>query len=89
MLKLCGCEVDSLVLVDAVAGALACYLLGHGDLENPVQSCGSPSEVPPSPQPPRVSSEDHDVADVSQMDGHFLHAREWAKDLSTSWQQHS
>lgn len=49
---------------------------------SPVQSCGSPSEAPPLPQPPRVSSEDHDVADVYRgMDISRTLVR-WAEDPS-------
>lgn len=42
LLKLCVGGVSPLVLVDEVAGALACYLLRHRNLENSMQSCGSP-----------------------------------------------
>ena len=42
LLKLCVGGVSPLALVDEVAGALACYLLRHRNLENSVQSCDSP-----------------------------------------------
>lgn len=87
----CMPKIGPLLLVDEVAGALSCSLFSRGNLENPVQSCGSPYWSSSHPLSPSTEDFLRVMAVVAVLtDRHSPHAYEWSKGASTlSLQQQS